>query len=106
MALARIDVPAPARRGEIIEVRILIQHPMETGFRRDAGGTRVPRNAIHSVACKCNGQEVFRATLSSGVAANPSIRFFMRAVESGEMELWWLDDEDVEGTFKSRLVVT
>jgi sulfur-oxidizing protein SoxZ len=106
MALARIDVPASAKRGEVIEVRILIQHPMETGFRRDGGGKRVPRNAIHSVACRCNGVEVFRATLSSGVAANPSIRFFMRAVESGDMELWWLDDEDVEGTFRSKLTVT
>ena len=106
MALARIHLPEKARRGELVEVRIVIQHPMETGFRRDAGGERVPRNAIHSFACRYNGAEVFRATLSTGIAANPVLRFFFRAAESGEVEFWWLDDDDVEGRARARLVVT
>lgn len=106
MALARIHMPSEARRGEPVEVRILIQHPMETGFRRGAGGVRVPRNAIHSFACRYNGVEVFRATLSTGIAANPVLRFFFRAADSGEVEFWWLDDEETEGGTKARLVVT
>jgi sulfur-oxidizing protein SoxZ len=99
-------MPGEARRGEPVEVRILIQHPMETGFRRDAGGERVPRNALHSFVCRYNGAEVFRATLSTGIAANPVLRFFFRAVETGDLEFWWLDDENVEGSAKARLVVT
>ena len=106
MALSRIQVPPQARRGEAVEVRILIQHPMETGFRRDANGQRVARNVLHSFACRYNGVEVFRATLSSGIAANPSRRFFFRAEKSGELEFWWLDDDEVEGTAKARLLVT
>jgi sulfur-oxidizing protein SoxZ len=105
MALSRIQLPPQARRGEAVEVRILIQHPMETGFRRDAGGQRVPRNALHSFACRYNGVEVFRATLSTGIAANPVLRFFLRAEKSGELEFWWLDDEDVEGRASARLLV-
>jgi sulfur-oxidizing protein SoxZ len=105
VALSRIHLPREARRGEPVEVRILIEHPMETGFRRGPGGERVPRNAIHSLACRYNGAEVFRATLSTGIAANPVLRFFFRAAESGEVEFWWLDDEDVEGRAKARLVV-
>jgi sulfur-oxidizing protein SoxZ len=106
MALSKIQLPPEAKRGEAVEVRVLIQHPMETGFRRNLEGKRVPRNVLHSLACRYNGVEVFRATLSSGIAANPTLRFFFRAEKSGELEFWWLDDEDVEGGAKARLVVT
>ena len=104
MALARILVPEGLRRGELAEIRVILQHPMETGFRRESG-KRVPRNAIHSLTCKLNGEIVFRATLSAGIAANPYLRFYFRAEQSGELEFWWLDDDDVEGTAKARLVV-
>jgi sulfur-oxidizing protein SoxZ len=106
MALSKIQLPPEARRGEAVEVRILIQHPMETGFRRNLEGKRVPRNVLHSLACRYNGVEVFRATLSSGIAANPTLRFFFRAEKSGELEFWWLDDDEVEGTASARLQVT
>jgi len=105
MALSRIQVPPGARRGEAVEVRILIQHPMETGFRRNLEGKRVARNVLHSLACRYNGVEVFRATLSSGIAANPALRFFVRAEKSGELEFWWLDDDEVEGSARARLTV-
>jgi sulfur-oxidizing protein SoxZ len=104
VALARIQVPTGAKRGDVVEIRIVILHPMETGFRRE-GGERVKRNAIHSFVCKYGGVEVFRATLSTGIAANPSLRFWMTAVETGDLDFWWLDDEDIEGTAKARLVV-
>jgi sulfur-oxidizing protein SoxZ len=103
--VARIDLPKEVRRGELVEVRITIQHPMETGFRLDAYGNRVPRNAIHSLACRYNGVEVFRATLSTGVSANPYLRFFTRAVDSGEREFWWLDDDEVEATARASITV-
>ena len=105
MALARIQMPKEARRGELVEVRVLIQHAMETGFRRDPSGKRVPRNAIHSFTCRYNGADVFRATLSTGIAANPMLRFFFRAGETGDLDFWWLDDNDVEGTAKAHLTV-
>ena len=104
--LSRIQLSPEARRGEAVEVRVLIQHPMETGFRRNLEGKRVPRNVLHSLACRYDGVEVFRATLSSGIAANPTLRFFFRAEKSGELEFWWLDDDEVEGSAKARLVVT
>ena len=106
MALARIDLPQEARRGELVQVRIVIQHPMETGFRRAPQGERVPRNAIHSLVCRYRGIEVFRATLGIGIAANPFLRFFLRATESAELDFWWLDDDEVQGSAKARLNVT
>jgi sulfur-oxidizing protein SoxZ len=105
VALARIRMAEQARRGELVEVQLAIQHPMETGFRRDANGERVPRNAIHSFACTYNGTEVFRATLSTGIAANPMLRFYFVAAETGEVRFWWLDDDEGEGSARARLIV-
>ena len=105
MALARIGLPDGARRGDVVEVRLVIQHAMETGFRRE-NGERVKRNAIHSLVCRYGGNEVFRATLSTGIAANPTLRFYLRAAETGDLDFWWLDDDEVEGTAKARLVVS
>ena len=105
MSVARIQLPEVIRRGDVFEVRVVIQHPMETGFRLDAAGRRVPRNAIHSLTCRYNGVEVFRATLGTGIAANPYLRFFTRAIDSGELEFWWIDDDEVEGTARTQIVV-
>jgi sulfur-oxidizing protein SoxZ len=105
MALARIQLPELARRGELVEVRIIIQHAMETGFRKDVSGRSVRRNAVHSLTCRYAGAEVFRATLSTGISANPYLRFYTRAVATGDLEFWWLDDDDVEARASARLVV-
>jgi len=106
MALSRIRMPEQARRGELVEVSILIQHPMETGFRRGLNGERVARNTLHSFRCRYSGVDVFRATLSTGIAANPTLRFFFVAADSGDVDFWWLDDDEVEGSAKARLTVT
>jgi sulfur-oxidizing protein SoxZ len=105
VSAARIQLPEVIRRGDLVEVRVVIQHPMETGFRTDGWGKRVARNAIHSLTCRYNGVEVFRATLGTGIAANPYLRFFTRAVDSGELELWWIDDDEVEGTARAPISV-
>lgn len=105
MALARIHLPENAKRGEEVEVRIAIRHPMETGFRRDVDGARQKRNAIVALVCRYAGTEVLRAITSPGVSANPSLTFWLRADKTADLEFWWIDDEEVEGTAKAKLVV-
>jgi sulfur-oxidizing protein SoxZ len=102
---ARIQLPAQAKRGEVIEVRILIQHAMETGFRFDDVGKPIPRNVINALSCRYNEIEVFRADMSSGIAANPYIQFFTVAEVSGDFVFSWIDDEGVRGTERQRLNV-
>ena len=103
---ARMEVPGEARRGEAVEVRIVIQHPMETGFRYDALGRRTPRNVIHTLVCRYGGTEVFRAEMGAGIAANPFLRFFVRARDSGDIECRWVDSENASGVASARLTVT
>jgi len=102
---ARIQLPRQAMRGEVIEVRILIQHAMETGFRHDGEGRVVPRNAIYALSCRYNGVEIFRADLSSGISANPYLQFYTLAEASGEIEFSWVDEQGKRETQRASIVV-
>ena len=106
MSLGRLSVPSSARRGEVVEVRVLIQHPMETGFRFDVMGKPIPKNVVSEVVCRYNGAEVFRAELGSGIAANPYLQFFARAEASGTFEVEWVDDAGEKGKEKAAISVT
>ncbi len=92
MASALINVPERARRGEIIEIKTLIAHPMETGYRRSQVGARIPRDIIRLFVCTYNGTEVFRAELHPAIAANPFIVFSTVATDSGTLVFQWTGD--------------
>ena len=81
----RLRVPGSVKRGEPFEVRVLIQHPMENGFRREADGRAVPVHIVNRLACRYGGREVFRADLGTGISANPYFVFYVRAGESGPL---------------------
>src|SRR5437016_7677026 len=87
MARALINAPAKAKRGEVIEIKTLISHIMETGFRPDSTGKPVPRDIITEFICKYNGEEIFRAELFPAIAANPFLTFFTVADETGTLNL-------------------
>ena len=89
----RFKVPRNARRGETIEIKTLVSHPMETGFRRDRVGNAIPRNILTDFVCLYDGVEVFRAQFFPAVAANPYVSFHVVAIESGPIELKWTDQE-------------
>ena len=88
----RIKVPEAAKPGDIIEVKTLISHVMETGNRKDGTGKIIPRDNIHTFTASFEGEEVFSATLGSGIAANPYIAFFMKVPGPGTLTLTWEDD--------------
>src|ERR687893_268005 len=100
MSIARIQVPGEAKAGEVMTVRVAVQHPMETGFRYDHMGKSIPKNVINTLVCRYNGVEVFRAELGSGIAANPYLQFFVRAQTSGELAFEWVDDAGERGAEK------
>ena len=106
MALARVQLPAAAKRGQVIEVRVAIKHAMETGFRFDNDGRVIPRNVVTNIVCRYNGNEVFRAETGSGIAANPYMQFHVVAETSGEFVLEWIDDAGERGRERAALTVT
>lgn len=94
MAKARIAIPDNLNAGDVVEIKTLITHPMESGFRVDARGERIPRNILTRFECEYSGKIVFSADLRPGLAANPYLSFFVRIEGSGPMVFSWAGQED------------
>ncbi|MCU0953952.1 MAG: thiosulfate oxidation carrier complex protein SoxZ [Hyphomicrobium sp.] len=88
----RIKLPEKTTLGEVIEVRALINHVMETGNRKDANGQVIPRNIVNSLAVTFEDVSIFRAEFGSGISSNPFVAFFMRVTGPGEFIFTWVDD--------------
>ncbi len=106
MARTLINAPATARRGEVIEIRATIAHPMETGYRPGADGKVMPRDIIRRFSCRYNGELVFSAELFPAVAANPYLSFHTVATESGTLAITWEGDNGFSQTENVNLTVT
>jgi sulfur-oxidizing protein SoxZ len=102
---ALINVPARARRGEIIEIKTLISHAMETGYRRTQDGAPIARDIIRLFVCTYNGTEIFRAELHPAIAANPFIAFSTVATESGTLTFRWTGDGGFSATESAPITV-
>lgn len=101
----RVRVPTTAKVGEVIEIKTLVQHVMETGNRKTADGKVVPRNIINTFTAAFDGVEFFKADIQPGVSANPYLAFHMRVSKAGEFEFTWLDDAGVKVTQKAPLAI-
>jgi len=88
----RIKIPETVKVGEIVEIKTLATHIMETGNRKDASGHVIPRDIIHTFTATFEGEPVFSAELGPGIAANPYIAFYLKVPGPGALELTWLDD--------------
>ena len=102
----RISMPATAKRGDIIDIKTLIQHDMETGYRRDSQGRAVPRDIIVRFEVRYSGDVVFSADTFPGVSANPYFAFSTVATDSGELTFTWTDLAGQNTTETRKLVVT
>ena len=106
MARTVITMPATAKRGDVIEIKTLIAHPMETGYRHGDDGTTLPRNLIRHLRCEYGDATVFSAELYPAVAANPFISFFTVATESGVLRFTWEGDNGFSQVESVSLTVT
>lgn len=95
-----------AKKGDLIEVKALVSHVMESGQRKDRDGNTIPRKILNQFACTVNGKEVFSADFEAAVAANPYIQFRFRAQESGPVVLTWTDDDGSKIVGEDRITVT
>ena len=105
MAKARIKLPESTKVGDVIEIKTLISHVMETGQRKDADGKPIPRSIINSFQATFAGEQVFAAELHPGISANPYLSFFMKVPGPGELEFTWIDDAGVRVVEKMKLNV-
>lgn len=106
MARAIINMPSQARRGEVIEIRALIGHPMETGYRVGADGQVLKRDILRRFICRYNGEQVFAAELHPAIAANPYLAFYTVATASGTLSFTWEGDNGFAQTETMPITVT
>jgi sulfur-oxidizing protein SoxZ len=101
----RIRLPKQARKGEIIQVRTLASHTMESGQRRDRDGNRIARKIINRFTCTFNGRPVFACDLEPAIAANPYLQFSAKVEESGTFKFSWTDDDGTVVTAEESIIV-
>ncbi|PTQ74519.1 thiosulfate oxidation carrier complex protein SoxZ [Celeribacter persicus] len=89
----RVKVPKSASAGEVIAIKTLISHPMESGQRKDSDGNVIPRSIINRFTCEFNGQSVIDVTLEPSISTNPYIEFEATVPEAGEFKFTWYDDD-------------
>ena len=106
MLTVRLLVPPRARKGETIEIKTLVVHPMETGYRRDNVGQAIPRFILTRFTCSFAGETVFASDLYTGVAANPFMAFHMLATETSELVFEWTDQNGAKHAERRRIEVT
>lgn len=105
MARTLIHIPANARRGDVVEIRVTIAHPMDTGFRADSLGRTVPRDLIRRFTCRYDGEVVFSVEMFAAMAANPYLAFPLQAQASGSLSFTWEGDRGFQQTETRDFVV-
>ena len=105
MSTARLLLPDSMAPGDVVKARLLVQHPMHTGYLQDLQGRLIPRNVIVQLTCEYGGREVFKVEPSSGVAGNPLFEFFFRVQAPGELLVRWVDDQGVAGELRQAVNV-
>ena len=101
----RLRIPTSARKGEVVEIKTLITHPMETGLRKDTDGKIVPRQIVNALSVTYNGKPVLNAKLEPAVSANPYLAFFLKVEEAGTLRFTWTDDNKQSWTAESKIDV-
>jgi len=105
-AKPRVKVPKSAAKGEIVEIKTLISHKMETGLRKDKDGKVIPREIINKFTCTLNDELVFSADWHPAISANPYMAFHLRASKSGTLNFTWHDDNGETYTKSAELTVS
>jgi sulfur-oxidizing protein SoxZ len=101
----RLKLPKEAKKGEIIEIKTLIPHVMQTGLLKDKDGKTIPRKIINKFTAEFNGKPVFSASIEPAVAANPYLQFTAKVEESGIFKFSWTDDDGSVTTAEEKITV-
>ncbi|WP_395003335.1 thiosulfate oxidation carrier complex protein SoxZ [Cypionkella sp.] len=89
----RVKVPKSAAVGEVVTLKTLISHPMESGQRKDGEGKLIPREIINRFTCDFNGANVIDIAIDPAVSTNPYFEFDVKVDAAGEFVFTWYDDD-------------
>jgi len=87
-----VSAPARVKRGDVFEVKTLVAHPMETGFRAGFDGRLIPRDIVTRMVVGLDGAELFAMEMSPAIAANPYVAFPLALEKGGVLTVEWRGD--------------
>ena len=91
-------------QGDVADIKILMNHPMETGRRKEASGEIVPLHIIQQVTATLNGKTVLDAQWGPSVSKNPFLGFRVKGAKVGdELVVTWIDNKGDKRTDKTML---
>ena len=102
----RVKLPKKAKAGDIVLVKPLASHKMETGNRKNKKGEKIPRLILNKFVCSMNGTEIFSADMNTAVSADPYISFYITAKESGSYDFSWTDDNGKVVSVTNKIAVS
>jgi sulfur-oxidizing protein SoxZ len=102
----RVRVPKTAKAGEVITIKTLINHKMESGQRKDKDGKTIPREIINKFTCEFNGKPVFSCDMEPAISANPYFESNAKVAESGTFKFTWVDDNGSVYTTEAKIDVS
>jgi len=80
-------------QGDITDIRILMQHPMETGLRKDERGQTLPVHFIQTFTILHNGKALIDGQLNTSISKNPLFAFKARGIKAGDkLAVAWNDN--------------
>lgn len=101
----RVKVQKSAKKGDVIQIKTLVPHKMETGQRKDKKGNKIPRFIINKVDVTFNGNPIISADLHPAISANPYFSFYSRVEQSGTYKFTWTDDKGTKLTTSKSIKV-
>lgn len=106
MKKPRVKLPKSAKAGELIQIKTLASHDMETGNRKGKDGNKIPRMIINKFTCTMGGTEIFSAVMHPSVSANPYLTFYIKAEKSGTYDFTWTEDNGEVTTVSQDMAVS
>ena len=90
--------------GEITEVQVLIQHPMDSGFVKDANGAIIPPHFIQVLTFEHDGNAVFVADWGAAVSKDPYVKFGFKGGKKGDdLKISWIDNKGESDTTTAKI---
>lgn len=94
----RVVVPERIQKNDVIRVQVVVQHPMDTGFFRDANAVLIPPYFIKDVVVKYGSDEIATFEWTSGISKDPMVAFQLKADKEAPISFVWRDNKGGEYT--------
>ncbi len=103
----RAKLPKTAVAGEVIKIKTLLSHPMESGQRiNHETGDLIPQDIMYYFSASFNGKVFFELDAEPALSTNPYIEFHLKVPESGTISFLWKTENDGDFTLERTIEVT